>query len=318
MLKLTMTCGPYDRARALIDKRVAPEGIELDITVNRMAPGKSTQGPDGPFDVAEFYTGQYMADLPLRQMGYTAIPIFVKRMFRHSSMYINNKSGVAKPQDLNGKRVGVQHWFTSAGIWARGILEDEWGLDVRSITWVMRSRGSGSEGWKPPSWLKFENPPEGRKQFDMLAAGEIQGLFTTAVCAPNVHPDVDFLFPHYAQVERDYFKCTGIFPIMHTLLIRNAVLEREPWVAMSLFDAWMKSKQACYDELKWERVHKTALWYRALWEEEFAAAGADFYRWGFHNSRAEVAKMLDYVHRYGIVPRKFEPEEMFHPSTLST
>jgi 4,5-dihydroxyphthalate decarboxylase len=259
-----------------------------------------------------------MADLPKRTMGYTAIPIFVKRMFRHSYIYINNKSGIRKPSDLNGKRIGVQHWFTSAGLWARGVLEDEWGLDVRSVIWVAEGRDGGIEGWVPPPWLKLEMAPRGKKHVDLLAEGAIQGLLSTAICAPNVHPNIDFLFPNYAELERDYFKRTGFFPIMHTLLIRNAVLEQEPWVAMSLFNAWMQSKQACYDELKWQRIHMTALWYRALREEEMAAGGEDFYRWGFRNGRAEVDKMLDYVHRYGIVDRKFEPEEMFHPSTLST
>jgi 4,5-dihydroxyphthalate decarboxylase len=318
MLKLSMTCGPYDRARALIEKRVQPAGIDLDITVNRKSPGRSTMGPNGHFDAAEFYTGQYIADLPRKAMGYTAIPIFVKRAFRHSSAYINNKAGIRRPSDLNGKRVGVQHWFTSAGVWARGVLEDEWGLDVRSITWVSQGEEGGFEGWTPPNWLKLEFAPAGQKLPDLLNAGQIQGLFATTVCAPGIYPNVDYLFPDFGQVERDYFKRTNFFPIMHTLLIRTELLEREPWVAMSLFDAWMASKQACYDELKWERTHKTSLWYRALREEEMAVAGDDFYRWGFKNGRAEIAKWIDYAVRYGIIPRRFEPEELFHPSTLDT
>ena len=312
-----MTCGPYDRARALIEKRVKPEGIDLDITVNAKNPGSLTRGPQGQFDVVEFYTGRYMADLPSRLLGYTAIPIFVKRMFRHSSIYINNKSGIRSPSDLNGRRVGLQTWFTSAAVWARGLLEDEFGVDAKSITWVARhTEGIGE--WNPPSWLKLEMTPPGAKLFDLLTSGDIQAGITTDVWAPNVHPNVDYLFPNYAELERDYFKRTGFFPIMHTLLIRSAILEQEPWVAMSLFNAWMASKQALYDDLEWQRVHMTSLWYRALREEELAVAGDDIYRWGFKKTRAEVDKMLEYVFRYGMVPRKFEPEDMFHPSTLGT
>jgi 4,5-dihydroxyphthalate decarboxylase len=134
-----------------------------------------------------------------------------------------------------------------------------------------------------------------------------------------VHEDVDFLFPDYGALERDYYKRTGMFPIMHTLLIRTELLEREPWVAMSMFNAWMASKQALYDELKWQRVHMTSLWYhRGLREEELAVGGEDFYRWGFQKCRFEVEKMLEYALRYGMLPRKFEPEDMFHPSTLGT
>jgi 4,5-dihydroxyphthalate decarboxylase len=318
MLKLTMTCGPYDRAQALIDKSVRPEGIDLEITVNRRNPGASTRGPDGPFDIAEFYTGQYMYDVAAAENDYTAVPIFVKRMFRHSYIYINNKCGVRAPRDLNGKRIGLQNWFTSAGLWARGMLEDDWGLDPRSVTWVVEHGKRGVEGWIAPSWLKLETAPAGRRHEDLLAAGELQGLLSTAICAPDEHPNIDFLFPDYGQVERDYFRRTGFFPIMHTLLIRTELLEKEPWVAMSMFNAWMASKQACYDKLAFERIHKTDLWYRALWEEQVARAGKDFYKWGFGECRAEVDKMLEYVFRYGMTKRKVAPEELFHPSTLLT
>lgn len=318
MLNLTMTCGPYDRVRALVDKRVQPEGINLDITLNPKSPGKLMKQANGqPFDVTEFYTGLYMADLPYHTLGYTAVPIFVKRMFRHSYIYVNKKAGIRKPSDLNGRRVGMQTWFTSAALWARGILEDDWGVDVKSITWVATNEESIGD-WKPPSWLKLEFAPEGSTQLDLLDSGQIDAALTTGVWAPDVRENVDFLFPNYGQVEREYYKRTGFFPIMHTLLIRTKLLEQEPWVAMSLFNAWQASKQALYDEMKWQRVHMTALWYRELREEEMSVGGPDFYRWGFKGCRAEVDKMLEYAHRYGMTPRKFDPEDMFHSSTLTT
>ncbi|MFM9971947.1 MAG: hypothetical protein ACKVQK_26500 [Burkholderiales bacterium] len=318
MLKLSMTCGPYDRASALIDGRVQPEGIDLEITINAKDPGSKRAAFDGDFDIAEFYTGLYMADIPYRTLGYTAIPIFVKRMFRHSYIYINNQSAIQKPSDLNGRRVGVQSWFTSAAIWARGALEDDWGVDIASINWVAEGK-DGIGDWQPPSWLKLEILPPGVKQMDLLGAGEIQAALTTGVWAPDVHPNIDFLFPDYGAIERDYFRRSGFFPIMHTLLIKTALLEKEPWVAMSMFNAWMKSKRLLYEELEsWQRIHKSSLWFRDLWEEERRLAGEDFYPWGFKKSRAEVAKMLEYCYRYGLVPRKIEPEEMFHPSTLGT
>jgi 4,5-dihydroxyphthalate decarboxylase len=313
-----MTCGPYDRARALIDKQVTPDGIELGITVNPRDPGSPAAASRGPFDVAEFYTGLYMADIPYRTLGYTAIPVFVKRMFRHSYIYINNKAGIRKPSDLNGRRVGVQSWFTSAAIWARGVLEDDWGVDIASIEWVAEHK-DGIGDWKPPSWLKLELSPPGVKQRDLLAAGRIEAALNTGIWAPDVHPDIDFLFPNHAEVERDYFRRTGFFPIMHTLLVRTAVLEKDPWVAMSLYEAWTRSKQICYEEqAEWQRIHRTSLFYRGLWEEERRMAGEDFYRWGFAKGRTEVAKMLEYCFRHGLVPRRIDPEEMFHPSTLGT
>jgi len=316
-LKLTMTCGLYDRAQALIDGTVKPDGIDLDIHVNSHDPSRQGAAREGKFDIVEFYTGMYIADLAYKTLGFTAIPIFIKRMFRHSYIYINRHSGIRTPVDLNGKRVGVQTWFTTTALWARGILEEEYGVDLRSITWVAE-RWESIGDWRLPSWLRLEVAPKGVKQFDLLASGAIDAGITTGTWAPNLHPDIDFLFPDYAELERDYFRRTGFFPIMHTLLIKTSVLEEHPWVAMSMFHAWQESKRRCYEWLERQRVHLTSLWYRALWEEERAAAGPDIYPWGFKKTRAEIDRILVYAYRQGLAPQKFEPEDMFHPRTLGT
>lgn len=310
-----MTCGPYDRARALIDGTVKPEGIDLEVVINP-DPGRHTQIGGKEFDAAEFYSGLYIADLHYKSLGYTAIPIFVKRMFRHSYIYISKRANIRRPEDLNGKRIGLQNWLTTTAVWQRGLLEDEYGFDSKSVTWVAeRERGVGK--WQRPPWLKMEIR-EKEKQYDLLASGEIDAAMTTQTWAPNVHPNIDFLFPNYAELEREYYQRTGFFPIMHTLLIKNSVLAKDPWVAMSLFNAWQASKQKCYEWLKWQRVHQTALWYRALWEEEQAIAGPDPYLWGLKKTRPELDKLLEYCFRQGLTTRKFEPEEMFHSSTLAT
>jgi len=317
-LKLSMTCGPYDRAKSLIDGTIKPQGIELDVTVNSNDNDRQLQAAQGKFDAAELYTGRYIADLPYRSLGLTAIPIFVKRMFRHSYIYVNKRAGIRLPSDLNGKRIGVQTWFTSASIWVRGILADDYGLDVRSIQWVAEWPDSVSQ-WRKPDWLQLEMAPSHRRRvFDLLVARDIDAAITTEALAPGRHPDVDFLFPNYAQLERDYYRRTGFFPIHHTLVVRTSLLEREPWVAMSLFDAWQESKRRCYEWLAWQRIHQTSLWYRALWEEEQAAGGSDFYRWGFRETRNEIDKMLEYSHALGITPQKFAAEAMFWPTTLDT
>ena len=161
-----MTCGPYDRAKALIDGTAKPEGIELEVHVSD-DPGRYTSVGGREFDIAEFYTGLYIADLHYKSLGYTAIPIFVKRMFRHSYIYVNKRAGVRSSSDLNGKRIGMQNWLTTTAVWARGLLEDEYGLDQKSVTWVAeRLRGVGD--WTPPAWLKMEIVPQGRSQFDLL------------------------------------------------------------------------------------------------------------------------------------------------------
>jgi 4,5-dihydroxyphthalate decarboxylase len=317
MLKLSMTCGPYDRARALIDGSVKPEGIDLSITVNDDDVERQRQAARGDFDVCEFFTGTYIADLPFKKLGFTAIPIFVKRMFRHSYIYINKRSGIRKPSDLNGRRVGVQTWITSAALWAKGMLEDDHGVDLASIEWIAWQPVRIPD-WKAPNWLNLTIAPAGRDQFDLLANGEIDAGITTEIWAPNRHPDIDFLFPDYATREREYFRRTRCFPIMHTLLVRDAVLKQQPWVARSLYHAWEASKQKLYRQLEWERIHMTSLWYRALWEEERAAAGEDIYLWGFAKTRHELDVMLRYAHRQAVTPQKYQPEDLFWPSMLET
>ena len=316
-LKLRMTCALYDRSQPLIDGRIKPRDIDLEIHVNSDDRSRQRDAREGKFDIAEFFTGIYMADLEQRTLGLTAIPIFVKRMFRHSYIYINKRSGIRTPADLNGKRVGLQTWFTTTALWARGILEDEYGVDLKSITWVANwSEKIGQ--WQPPPWLKLEIAPQGAKLHDLLIEGNIDAAITTETWTPFGHPDIEFLIPNYAEEERRYYKKTGFFPIQHTLVIKTAVLEKYPWVAISLFDAWQEAKQECYRWLDRQRVHMTALWYRTLWEEERMIAGPDPYLWGFKKSRAEVDKMLDYAFRQGLVSHRFQPEDMFHPSTLDT
>ena len=317
-LPLSMTCGPYDRSRALIEGTVKPAGIDLKIEVNDDDVGRHFGGHEGRFDIAEFFTGRYIVDLPFKSLGVTAIPIFVKRMFRHSYIYINTGSGIRKPSDLNGKRVGIQSWYTTTALWARGILAEEHGVDLSSITWVAGRPPENLDEWQQPDWLKLEEVSGYDKVRELLFAGDIDAMITTATFAPEGRPTVDFLFPDYPEREREYFKRTGFFPIQHTLVIKTSVLDEHPWVAKSMFDAWQASKERCYDWLEWQRVHQTGLWYRSLWEEERAVAGRDFYRWGFKDTRAEVDKMLEYAHQQGFTAQRFAPEDMFHPSMLET
>jgi 4,5-dihydroxyphthalate decarboxylase len=320
-LALTMTCGEYDRSRALIDGRVKPQGIDLTVEAISSDPARQARARRGEFDACEFYMGLYLADMEEKTLGFMAIPIFVKRMFRHSYIYVNKRSRIRGPADLNGKRVGVQTWFTTTALWARGMLADEYGVDLRSIDWtVEKAVAIGS--WAPPDWLRLRIAPPGEKGvvlFRLLAEGTIDAAITTDLWAPDVHPDIDFLFPNYPAVEREYFARTRYFPIMHTFLIRTAVLNRDPWVAMSFFDAWQRSKEAAYEWLDRQRVHLTSMWFRGLWEEERALAGTrDIYPWGFGDTRAEVHKMCEYAFRQGITPRQYAPEELFHSTTLST
>ena len=316
-LKLSMTCGLYDRTMPLIDGTVRPDGIDLQITVNSDDRSRQAAAREGKFDIAEFFAGTYIADLDYKVLNLTAIPIFVKRMFRHSYIYVNKRNGIRSATDLNGRRIGIQTWLTTTPLWARGILEEDFQVDLKSITWVAQWQATVGN-WKPPTWAKLEFTPAGVKLYDLLISGQLGAVITTETWAPFGDPSIDFLFPNYAALEREYFQRTRFFPIHHLLVIRTSILEKEPWVAMSLFDAWQKSKEHCYKWLEHQRAHLTSLWFRALWEEERKLAGPDFYVWGFKESRPEVDKMLEFAHRQGFTAKRFKPEELFHPSTLGT
>lgn len=149
-LKLSMTCGPYDRARALNDGTVKPEGIDLEVVINP-DPGRHTQIYGKAFDAAEFYSGLYIADLHYKSLGYTAIPIFVKRMFRHSYIYISKRANIRTPQDLNGKRIGLQSWLTTTAVWHAACSKmNTASIQNRSPGWLSGSAasamGSGRHG----------------------------------------------------------------------------------------------------------------------------------------------------------------------------
>lgn len=158
-LTLSMTSVPYDRLQAFIDGAVKPEGIDLDIAVNDDDVARQQQAAQGHFDGCEFFAGTYIAEVPFKKLGSTAIPVFVERAFRHSSIYINKRSGIRKPHDLNGRRVAVQNWITA--LWAKGMLKDDHGVDRASIEGVAWQPVRVPD-WKPPKCLRLAPAGVGR------------------------------------------------------------------------------------------------------------------------------------------------------------
>ena len=279
-LKLTMTCGPYYRARALIDGSIKPEDIDLAITVNDDDVERQRQAARGDFDICEFFMGTYIADLPLKK---SASPPFRSSSSACSVTHTFTSTldaGIRKPSrsqrqarrraDLDHQRGAVGEGHAGGGSRRRSRFNRMGGM----------AAGAHCRSGKHRNGSSFVLRRQAADQFELLARGEIDAGITTEIWAPNRHPDIDFLFPDYAARERDYFRRTRCFPIMHVLLIRDAMLRQNPWVARSLFDAWEASKQKLYVWQEWQRIHMTSLWYRALWEEERAIAGDDIYPMG--------------------------------------
>lgn len=322
-LRLTLSCWGYDRMRALADGRVQAEGIDLNFldlpveeTFFRMLRNRE-------FDVAELSLSSYTVSMSREPRPFVAIPVFPSRMFRHSCIFISTHSGIREPKDLAGKRVGTVEYQMTAPVWIRGILQDEYGVPVESCEYFT----GGMEEAGREEKLKLQLPPRikvrsigsGKTLSQMLASGEIDALESPRMPSTlHTQPDkVKRLFERYVEVERAYFRTTRIFPIMHTIAIRREVYEQNPWVAMSLYKAFVQSQRIAYEELYETAALRTMLpWMIAEIEEVRRDMGHDWWPYGFEPNRATLDTFLRYHHEQGLSPRRLCPEDLFAPETM--
>jgi 4,5-dihydroxyphthalate decarboxylase len=324
-LRLSLACSTYDRTRALFDERVRADGIDLtclDLPVEetffRMLRHRE-------FDVAELSLSSYVLSLFHADRPFVAIPVFPSRMFRHSCIYVHRGSGVLTPRDLIGKRVGVPEYQLTACVWIRGILADEHGLPVDSVVYAT---GGLEEPGRPeklalglPPAIRVESVGADQTLASMLARGDLDALYTPRV--PSTFNggagDVKRLFEDFATVEHDYFRRSGIFPIMHTVVIKRGVYERDPWVAQSLSKAFRAAQRCAYDALAETAALTTMLpWLPAHVEEARREMGHDFWPYGVERNRRALATFLRYSHEQGLAKRLLEPEELFAPESLES
>ena len=324
-LPLTLACWNYDRTRALADGRVQPDGIALNYlnlpveeTFFRMLRNRE-------FDVAELSLSSYVVSLFTPDTPFIAIPVFPSRMFRHSGIYISTASGIRKPKDLIGKKVGNPEYQLTAIVWIRGILSDHYGVPVGSVTY----HTGGQEEPGRIEKLKVELPgnihvePIGPNDTlsSMLADGEIDAIYAPrAPSTLRTRPDrVRRLFEDFLPVEREYFRSTGIFPIMHVVVMRRALYEQHRWIAGSLVKAFGAAQRIAYEELAQLAALSVMLpWLPAQLEEVRREMGEDFWPYGLTRNREALATFLRYSHEQGLSKRRLEPEELFAPESLET
>jgi len=324
-LRLSLACWNYDRTRSLQDGRVQPDGIDLtyldmpvEETFFRMLRHRE-------FDVAEMSLSSYTVSLFKDQKHFIAIPVFPSRFFRHSCIYVNANAGIKEPKDLIGRKIGNPEYQMTAPVWIRGILQDEYQVPVEGQTYYQ----GGEEEPNRPEKLKLELPPNIKVAQiggeDTLAAmlreGKIDALYTARM--PSTYHTgggrVRRLFENYQEVEQAYFKKTRIFPIMHTVAIKRSVYEKHPWVAMSLYKAFVKSQQETYADLYVTAALKAMLpWLTKHVEDARALMGDDYWPYGFAPNREALATFLRYHHEQGLSKRLLEPEELFAPETLES
>ena len=241
-LQLTLACGPYDRTLALQDGSMKPDGIELTYVARQPAEIFWRMLQYQEFDVSELSLSNYTSLVDSGRCPFMAIPVFPSRVFRHGYVFVNTKCGINKPADLVGKRGGVPEYTMTAAVYARGMLEHEYGVSPSQVEWV-QGRAERIERRLPPD-VRVTPAPIGQDLGELLDWGEIDFLVTANNPASfrRGSANVARLFPDYKSVEQDYYRRTRIYPIMHTVVIRREIYDAHPWVALSLYQAFCAAK----------------------------------------------------------------------------
>jgi 4,5-dihydroxyphthalate decarboxylase len=256
---------------------------------------------------------------------FVAIPVFPSRMFRHSCIYTNTESGIHEPADLRGRRVGCPEYQMTAAVWIKGILADDYGVPVDSVTYYTGGLEQPGRRETPlqldGSGISVVPIGDDRTLSQMLESGEIDALYTAHApsCFARGAPNVARLFSDAKAVEMDYFARTGIFPIMHTVVVKQSLLDTHPWVAQSLSRAFEEAKAFAYEDIQETTALKFTLpWLVDAAEEARALMGHDFWPYGLERNRQTLETFLRYSFEQRLIPRLPEPEELFHPATIET
>lgn len=323
-LQLSIAVGNYDRTRALVDKRVAIDGV--DPVYMLLSPEEMffRAFRHQAFDVSELSLSSYVVSLTRDDPPYIGIPVFLSRAFRHTSIYIRNDKGIEKPEDLKGKKIGIAEYQLTANVWARAILQD-YGVSPADIHWI---RGGMNTPGRPEK-LKVNLPPDiridpamdDRSLNDLLAAGDIDGFIGPRwpACFDQGHPNVRRLFSNSIEVASDYYRTTGIFPIMHVLGVRRNLARQHPWLPGALLKAFNAAKTLAAEQLNDTSATKVTM---PFVEDQLLAArqlmGNDFWSYGVKGNETVLRTFLSHHFRQGLSDREVQLDELFHPATLES
>jgi 4,5-dihydroxyphthalate decarboxylase len=322
-LPITIATWDYDRVRALMDGRVRVEGCDVNYLTMPVEEVFERAFFHGEFDVAEIGFSPYLIALSRGTTPYVAIPVFLSRMFRHSVAYIRTDRGIEGPADLRGKRIGVPEYQMSAVLWFRGYLQDEFGIAAGDIDWVQAGLTKPGRRDKFPLNLPDGFPLVSRNDAtlnEMLAAGELDGVMSARIppCFADGHPKVRRLFTDYRTAEREYYRKWGLFPIMHAVGIKRELLEGHPWLAASLYKAFLQAKRLADAEFREMTALKIGLpWVNAEYEATQAVMGEDFWSYGVAENRKALSTMARYSYEQGLAVRLIKVEEMFAEGNMS-
>jgi 4,5-dihydroxyphthalate decarboxylase len=323
-LPITIASWDYDRVRALTDGRVKVEGCDVNYITLPVEELFERAYFHGEFEVAEIGFSPFLISLSRGPTPYVALPVFLSRTFRHSAVYIRNDRGIDGPADLRGKRIGVPEYQMSAVMWFRGWLQDAFGIKPADMEWVQAGLEVPGRRDKFPLNLPAGFPLSSRNDASLsalLADGALDAVMSARApsCFAQGHPQVRRLFPDYRAVEQDYFRKTGIFPIMHALGIRRDVYEKNRWLAASVYKAFLQAKRLADAELAEVTALKIGLpWVAAEYEATKAVMGEDFWSYGLNEAnRKTLATMARYSYEQGLATRLVGVDEMFAEGNLS-
>jgi 4,5-dihydroxyphthalate decarboxylase len=316
-LPLSIAYNFYDRNAAISDGRVVPAGTAPTITHVPLGELFASMITEPTFDVSEMSLSSYVVARARGDRRLTAIPVFLSRAFRANSIYVRD-GDVTRPEELKGRRVGVPMYQQTAGVWARGMLQDEHGLDLDSVTWCAGAVASmGGEERQPlnlPDHVRLERLPQGLSLGAALENGDISAIISPLVPPEFRKPDsrIRRLFPDYGRRDRDYYAKTGLFPVMHAVVIRTEVYEANPWLARSLFDAFTEAKEIALEGLADVSFLRSALPFVAsLLEEQLEIFGDNPWSYGFAENRECLEVFMRYMAEQGLLEHATRAEDLF-------
>jgi 4,5-dihydroxyphthalate decarboxylase len=315
-LNLSLACWDYDRTRALQDGRVRPEGITLNYLPLPVEETFYRQLRYREFDVSEMSLSSYLLTLDEPDPPFVALPVFPSRFFRHQSIYINTDSGITEPADLVGKRVGTPEFQMTAGVWQRGILSDDYGVPVESVTYLtgaIEDRGRQEKiALDLPHHISVSPINPDQNLSTMLANGELDAIYSAGQpsCFGRV-PHIQHLFKDFKAAEQEYFRRTRIFPIMHVIVLKRGLYEQHPWVARSLYKAFDESLRLAYVDLRHRNALKVMLpWLQEHLTETLDLLGDDYWSYGLAANRHVLEVFARYSNAQGLASRRWSPDEI--------
>ena len=328
-LPLQIASYRLDRTAALFDAKVRIDGVDAEFVESGIG-DMNTAAFNGssPWGISELGLHPFMlAHANDGFRDYALLPIFLLRQFRHKSVFVRSDAGIDRPEDLRGKRVGTPGYSSTSLTWIRGIFEDEYGIKPEDLEWVIANKDSsaGEAGKisaqenRLPDGVSIESGPPGLDESELLLSGEVDALFHAATPSAYIEgdPRIRRLFGNVRDVEMDYYRRTGVFPIMHSLAIRRDLATEHPWLARAVFDAYSEAKSMAYtlkDRLTW--ATDMLPWYGHELEATRELMGRNFYSYGIEPNRKTLETLFAYSHRQGLASRLLTIEEVFLPESL--